>query len=267
MANGNTSPQLFFFREVLVLWDRHAADLFGVSVKAMNQQVKRNAEKFAEAYSFRLSAEETKLLRSQLVASDIDVSRIRTPRVFTEEGVIMLATVLKSQRAVDATKLVVRTFVEVQRQMTDRQNALIPAQVTETGTVAEAVARDALPSTLSRKIEKLIDRLATVTLTQAQQDAVLSEAKQFRDEGLRSLHAIIEGPAMRSAEQAAQIKKLLAEANKLEAERLTIIAENRERERLALIRDLRFQIDCYRALQSGSLETFSRILAKLDGGS
>lgn len=104
--------ELFQFRNRPVIRDEAVAALFGVSTKQLNQAVKRNAEKFDDDQAFILSNSEWRHLQSQIVTSKIGRGGRRTPpRMFTEQGVVMSSTVLRSPQAVEAAKLLVRVFV------------------------------------------------------------------------------------------------------------------------------------------------------------
>jgi ORF6N domain len=98
-----------------VLLDAELAALYGVTTKALNQAVKRNAGRFPRDFIFRASAEETESLnRSQSVTGS---QKHRDPRfppyAFTEHGAIMAASILSSSRAVEMSVYVVRAFVQL----------------------------------------------------------------------------------------------------------------------------------------------------------
>lgn len=265
MPEALSNEDVFEIRGRLAVLDRDAARLFGVTASAMNQAVSRNKGKFSETYSFRLTPAETQTVRSHFVTSDPGkVARLRTPRVFTEEGIIMLATVLKSERAVAATRQVVRTFVAVQRQLREGRNQDVSDPLPDAPAIAATSRAAALPMPVSRKLERLIDHLADITMTPDQQDAVIAEAKRFWDEALESLHALVKKPELAAGKTTAEIQKLLAEAAKLNAETQSILADAQEKKRLALIRDLRFFIACQTALTQGDLDAFGRTLDALD---
>jgi hypothetical protein len=99
-------------RRQRVILDRELADLYGVTTKALNQAVKRNADRFPDDFRFKLGrAEIDTLNRSQTVTGS---QKHRNPRfppfAFTEHGAIMAATVLSSTRAVEMSLYVVRTM-------------------------------------------------------------------------------------------------------------------------------------------------------------
>ena len=96
-----------------VLLDRDVAALYGVETKEVNQAVKRNVERFYDGYIFTLTSEECS--RSQIVTMNGKRgSNIKyLPHAFTEKGLYMLATVLRSPRAIQATHAIIETYAEV----------------------------------------------------------------------------------------------------------------------------------------------------------
>jgi len=102
-----------------VMLDADLARLYGVEVRTLNQAVKRNAERFPADFMFQLSHEEAVALRSQIVILDDAHPRGRgryakyRPHAFTEQGVAMLSSVLKSRRAVQVNVEIMRAFVRL----------------------------------------------------------------------------------------------------------------------------------------------------------
>ena len=105
--------KILTIRNQQVMIDRDLAELYGVETKALNQAVKRNIERFPEDFMFQLSDEEFSVLRSQIVTSKTETrgGRQYLPYAFTEQGVAMLSSVLKSQTAVDVNIQIMRAFV------------------------------------------------------------------------------------------------------------------------------------------------------------
>ena len=109
---------IFALRDHRVMLDRDLADLYGVETRALNQAVKRNQERFPEDFMFQLNPEEAEAilsLRSQSVILKRGQHIKFSPHVFTEHGAVMLATVLKSPRAVRTSIQVVRAFVRLRQ--------------------------------------------------------------------------------------------------------------------------------------------------------
>jgi len=109
-------PLVRLIRGEKVLLDADLAELYGVATKVLNQAVKRNAERFPEDFMFQLTAREWANLRSQSVTSSYGGQRY-FPYAFTEQGVAMLSSVLRSERAVEVNIAIMRTFVQLRRLM------------------------------------------------------------------------------------------------------------------------------------------------------
>ena len=94
--------------------DRDLAEMYGVQTKVLNQAVKRNPDRFPEDFMFQLTDNETQIWKSQIVTSNsIKMGVRRNPYAFTEHGVIMLASVLRSDIAVQTSILITRAFVAI----------------------------------------------------------------------------------------------------------------------------------------------------------
>ena len=102
--------KLYGIRGYKVLLDADLADMYGYELKAFNQQVKRNSERFMSDMMFQLSDDEVEYLRSQFVTANISSKSRSNPYVFTEQGVYMLMTVLRGELAVKQSIALVRTF-------------------------------------------------------------------------------------------------------------------------------------------------------------
>ena len=107
--------KIFIIRGIQVMIDKDLAELYQVETKRLNEQVKRNIERFDRDFMFQLSDDEFEKLRSQNATTNFNMIR-NNPYVFTEQGVYMLATVLKSGVAVEVTKQIMRTFVRLKNQ-------------------------------------------------------------------------------------------------------------------------------------------------------
>ena len=102
--------RLYIIRGKRVLLDADLAIIYGYTTKAFNQQVKNNIEKFDEDFMFELSDKEVENLRSKFLTANISSKSRYNPRVFTEQGLYMLMTVLKGSLAVKQSKALIRTF-------------------------------------------------------------------------------------------------------------------------------------------------------------
>jgi ORF6N domain len=117
LPGASVAPRIATVRGQRVVIDADLAQLYGVETKRFNEAVKRNLAKFPADFMFVLTAEESAALRSQFATSNGDSGkrggRRYAPRVFTEHGALMAATILNSPRAVDVAIYVVRAFVRL----------------------------------------------------------------------------------------------------------------------------------------------------------
>lgn len=111
-------------RGVRVILDRDLAELYGVTTKALNQAVSRNRARFPADFALRLTRRESANLRSQSVTSSFHGGSRYLPRAFTEHGIAMLSSVLRSDRAVAVNVAIMRAFVRL------REIALSHAELT-----------------------------------------------------------------------------------------------------------------------------------------
>ncbi len=107
---------ILLVRRQKVMLDADLAALYGVETRVLVQAVKRNLERFPEDFMFQLSREEFDILRSQSVTSSDWGGRRYPPYAFTEQGVAMLSSVLRSRRAIQVNIEIMRAFIRL-RQM------------------------------------------------------------------------------------------------------------------------------------------------------
>lgn len=117
----DVKSKMITVRGQAVLLDRDVAALYGVETRVLNQAVKRNMERFPDGYIFTLTVEECS--RSQLVTLNGGRgSNIKyLPHAFTERGLYMLATILKSGRAVSATLAIIETYAQLRSMVRDME--------------------------------------------------------------------------------------------------------------------------------------------------
>ncbi len=140
LVPGKLATLVHYLRHEKVILDSDLAELYGVPTKVLNQAVQRNLERFPSDFMFQLAQNEAANLRSQIVTSknaeDSLRSQIATlkhggrrtlPYAFTEQGVAMLSSVLRSPRAMEVNIAIMRTFVQLRRLMDS--NALLAEKI------------------------------------------------------------------------------------------------------------------------------------------
>ena len=110
---SEVSAHLIEVRGEKVLLDAFVAEMYGVETREVNQAVKNNPDKFPPSYSYKLDAEELYDLRSKNLTAKVSSKSRSLPTVFTEKGLYMLATILKSSNATAATFAIIETFAAV----------------------------------------------------------------------------------------------------------------------------------------------------------
>jgi hypothetical protein len=138
-------------RNQKIMLDIDLAALYGVTTKAFNQTIKRNAARFPEDFMFRLDDRETAVLRSQIVTASKRNIRCQ-PLAFTEHGVAMLSAVLHSDRAVQMSIAIIRTFI--------RMRELIAANKDIAARVEKLERSDERSASVIEILVEDIDRLA-----------------------------------------------------------------------------------------------------------
>lgn len=150
-----TGVRVHRVRKEPVVLDHDLAGLYGVTTKAFNQAIRRNAHRFPRDFAYKLTAEEWSALRSQTVtlkARPRGQHRKYLPWVFTEHGAIMAATLLNSARAVAMSTHVVRAFVRLRRELLT--TATLELRLTKIEN--ELLAHDAALRNLYAKIKPLL---------------------------------------------------------------------------------------------------------------
>lgn len=109
--------KIYTIRGLQVMLDRDLAELYGVETKRINEAVKNNQDKFLDDFYFELSDSEFNDLRSKLSTANFAKTRAN-PKVFTEQGIYMLATILKSKTASQVTVSVIRVFANMRQLIT-----------------------------------------------------------------------------------------------------------------------------------------------------
>jgi phage regulator Rha-like protein len=124
--------KIYLIRGQKVMIDRDLAEMYGVPTKALKQAVKRNMDRFPEDFMFELSEEEFADWRSHFVTSKSDKMGLRyKPFAFTEHGVLMLSSVLSSERAVQVNIQIMRVYSKLKEILLDHKEILLKLEKLE----------------------------------------------------------------------------------------------------------------------------------------
>ena len=118
LPDESIMSKIYFIREQKVMLDSDLAELYGVETRRLNEQVKRNILRFPEDFMFQLSKTEFENLKSQFATSSWG-GRRSIPFAFTEYGVLMLSSVLNSEKAIKVNIQIMRIFTRIRELLTN----------------------------------------------------------------------------------------------------------------------------------------------------
>jgi phage regulator Rha-like protein len=108
--------KIYIIRGQKVMLDRDLAELYDVQTRRLKEQVRRNISRFPEEFMFELTKEELEEWRTEYASTNRDVMGVRiAPFVFTEHGILMLSSILSSEKAVQMNIQIIKTFVQLRR--------------------------------------------------------------------------------------------------------------------------------------------------------
>jgi len=116
ISENLVANKIYLIRDKRVMLDKDLADLYEVETRALNQAVSRNTERFPEAFMFQLNQQEFEILKSQFVTSSWGGTR-KLPYAFTEQGVAMLSSVLRSKKAIQVNIQIMLVFTKPRKKI------------------------------------------------------------------------------------------------------------------------------------------------------
>lgn len=120
LSEETISNKIYFIRNQKVMLDRDLAELYGIETRVLKQAVRRNLKRFPDDFMFELSKGEFENWRSQIATSNSDKMGLRyAPMAFTEHGVLMLSSVLNSDKAIQTNIQIMRIFAKVRQMLLD----------------------------------------------------------------------------------------------------------------------------------------------------
>jgi len=118
LSDNLVASKIYLIRDKRVMLDKDLAELYEVETRALNQAVNRNIKRFPEIFMFQLTQTEFEILKSQIVTSSWGGTR-KLPYIFTEQGVAMLSSVLRSKKAIQVNIQIMMVFTKVREMLVD----------------------------------------------------------------------------------------------------------------------------------------------------
>jgi hypothetical protein len=162
LVKPQITPHILSLREQRVMLDVDLAALYGVETKVLVQAVKRNLERFPADFMFQLSVDEFANLRSQFVTSSLGAGyggRRYAPYAFTEQGVAMLSSVVKSPRAIAINIEIMRAFVQLRTFAMSHQDLAKQLAELQEKTESTAMLQDTFNRNTKAQLRQVFDAL------------------------------------------------------------------------------------------------------------
>lgn len=130
--------KIYLLRGQKVMLDRDLAEIFGVETRALKQQVRRNLDRFPSSFMFELTDSEVDSMVSQNVIPSRQILGGALPYAFTEHGILMLANVLKSKRAIEMSIKIIEVFVQMREMILPHKDILLKLEQIEKQTTGNS---------------------------------------------------------------------------------------------------------------------------------
>ena len=130
IEDGLVLSKIHIIRDVKVMVDEDLAELYEVETRRLNEQVKRNIDRFPKDFMFQLTKEEFEILKSQNATSSWG-GRRKLPNVFTEHGVLMLSSVLNSKKSIQVNIQIMRVFTKMRELLLNHKDLILKVQKIE----------------------------------------------------------------------------------------------------------------------------------------
>ena len=155
VSNQIIQDKIYTIRGFQVMVDRDLALLYDVETKRLNEQVKRNIERFPEEFMFQMTHEELENWKSQIATSNKETMGLRKlPFVFTEQGVSMLSAVLKSQTAVQTSIQIIKKFVSMRSFLQSNATLFTRLETIEKRQISYEIKNDSKVDAILNAIEE-----------------------------------------------------------------------------------------------------------------
>lgn len=163
LKSDSISRRIVLVRGQKVVIDSELADLYGVETRRLNEQVRRNADRFPPDFMFQVTAAEYADLMSQIATSNVGRGgRRKLPLAFTEHGALMAATVLNTSRAVEVSLYVVRAFVQLREVLATHRDLAVKLADLERKTELLALKHDSFAQNTRAQLQQVFDAIRSL---------------------------------------------------------------------------------------------------------
>jgi hypothetical protein len=262
---ADPSIPVYQLRGYPVALDADLAQRFGLKTGPFNQTIKRNADRFSEDFAFPLTAQEWGALKSQDVMSSGHGGRRTVPWAFTEHGVVMAATLLRTETAIAASRVIVRSFVAARRAEALRpEGTNIPLQIDLAQRLPTADGKSA-SHVLARRAAGMIDRILDTIANDEEGTTVREEGRAILTKSLGAIRAHLDAKGIANEKTVAEIRKTLTEIEAIDTDIIARQIEADHRRLAYLAKQMQLVIAAQTYLETGEATGFLETLRAISG--
>jgi hypothetical protein len=264
-VSAQSSIPVYQLRGYPVALDSDIAERFCTKTGPFNQTIRRNIDRFSEDFAFQLTTGEWDDLKSQNVISSGHGGRRTVPWAFTEHGVVMAATLLHTEAAIAASRVIVRTFVAARRaEALLPEGTNLPLQIDLAETRPPAEARGAAHA-LARRAAGMIDRILDTIANDDEGTTVREEGRAILTKSLGAIRAHLDAKGIANEKTVAEIRKTLTEIEAIDTDIIARQIEADHRRLAYLAKQMQMVIAAQTYLETGEATGFLETLRTLSG--
>ena len=263
--SAQPSIPVYQLRGYPVALDSDIATRFGTRTGPFNQTIRRNIDRFSEDFAFQLTTEEWDHLKSQDVISSGHGGRRTAPWAFTEHGVVMAATLLRTETAIAASHVIVRSFVAARRSKALLpEGTNLPLQIDLTDALPAAGAKGAA-HVLARRASGMIDRILDTIANDEEGSTVREEGRTILNKSLGAIRAHLDAKGIANEKTVAEIRKTLTEIEAIDTDIIAKQIEADHRRLAYLAKQMQMVIAAQAYLETGEATGFLETLRAISG--
>jgi hypothetical protein len=264
-VSAHPSVPVYQLRGYPVALDADIAERFGTKTGAFNQTIRRNIDRFSEDFAFQLTGEEWDDLKSQDVISSGHGGRRTAPWVFTEHGVVMAATLLRTETAIAASRIIVRSFVAARRaEALLPEGTNLPLQIDFAQRLPAAEGKSAA-HVLARRAAGMIDRILDTIANDEEGTSLRQEGRAILTKSLGAIRAHLDAKGIANEKTVAEIRKTLTEIEAIDTDIIARQIEADHRRLAYLAKQMQLVIAAQTYLETGEATGFLETLRAISG--
>lgn len=263
--SAHPSVPVHQLRGYSVALDADIAERFGTKTGPFNQTIRRNIHRFSEDFAFRLTAQEWDDLKSQDVISSGHGGRRTPPWAFTEHGVVMAATLLRTETAIAASRIIVRGFVAARRaEALLPEGTNLPLQIDFAQRLPTGEGKNAA-HVLARRAAGMIDRILDTIANDEESTSVRQEGRAILTKSLGAIRAHLDSKGIANEKTVAEIRKTLTEIEAIDTDIIARQIEADHRRLAYLAKQMQLVIAAQTYVETGEATGFLETLRAISG--